>query len=132
MTEMKHYFLSLNAKEVKYYSEKLNLLKGYVATRVSMKMDPEHGPVDPEGEILDTCYPMLKNLTDGLSDFHKDTVQEVVNEARKQMAKDIINCITNNAAGIDLLVKLQQTLENYEIIGRREFRPDETTEEWPF
>lgn len=133
MVPMKHYFLSVDGKKLRLYSEQMNLLTGYVATRVSMKMDPEHGPIDPEGEILNTSYPILKEITDYMSDFLKDTYEAEMKLTRKKMAQDIINTIQNNSSGLDLLLKLQQILENYEIIGKRDFTRDEDGEEYyPF
>lgn len=130
---MKHYFLSVDGKNLHLYAEQLNLLKGYVATRISMKVDPQHGPVDPEGEILESCYPILREISSYMSDFLKDTHEAEMKNLRRKMAQDIINTIQNNSSGLDLLLKLQQILENYEIIGKRDFTRDEDGEEYyPF
>lgn len=128
----KHYFLSVGLEDLKTYSEQLNLLKGYVATKICMKIDPDHGPVDPEAEILNECYPILKELTESLSNKLALINHGKIIQARKEMAEDIMRVLTNNHSGIDMLTKLQQTLDKYEIIGKRQFTRGRDEDDIPF
>jgi hypothetical protein len=121
---VKRYFLYVEEEELRHYSEQLHLLTGYVGTRVSMKTDPEHGPMDPEAEILQKCYPVLNIMSTAMADRIND-LNEDMRRTRHKMAKEIINVIQNNESGMDLLLKLQETLDKYEIIGKRDIKPDD-------
>lgn len=122
---VKRYFLYVEEAELRHYSEQLHLLTGYVGTRVSMKTDPEYGPMDPEAEMLQKCYPVLNIMSTAMADQVNDLNHDM-KMTRLKMAKEIISVIQNNESGIDLLLKLQQTLDNYEIIGKRGIKHDDS------
>jgi hypothetical protein len=130
----KEYFLSVSKKEAKEISDALNRLFGFVTATVDAGVDPEHGPVNATAELMQTCRGPLERLTMAFSHgaVPIQDLNKVVEQSKKELVNSIISVLSSDATGMDLVTKLHSTLENYEIIGRKQFGKESGDEDLPF
>jgi hypothetical protein len=120
----KEYYLSVSKDEAKAISEAVAKLYGFIVGYVNSNVDAEHGPVNEMADVLMQVRPTFEKLHKALAeDYTKIKDQNsVVKQAKQDMVDDIVSALSSNATGLDLITKLISALDNYEIIGREQFK----------
>lgn len=120
----KEYYLSVDKTEAKAISEAVAKLYGFMAGYLIKTVDEEHGPVNELADVLMQVKPTFEKLHMALAEDYKKIQDQnaIVKQSKQDMVNDIMKTLTSEATGMDLLTKLISTLDNYEIIGREQFK----------
>lgn len=125
MSQIKDLYIRFSPEDVDILHKILCTLKGYTIAKIAASVAGSHGIQNDEHDLMlqinvliDTFLPPIEQV----KLIHNDTAQAKL--LKEEFQKELIKVITGNDDPDETISKIAQTLEKYEITGKREPEED--------